>query len=190
MKKYIILVLLFMITGCTQFMANVAGMEFLHDRRSREVISIDSRIEKRAYNKIAALSELKQKTHVKINAYNGKVLVTGEAETVAIRDKVVANIRVIENIRVIYNELVIEPLMNDSSINRDGLIGNRAEDVLRAIKSDSGFDETRVKVIVSAANVYLMGLLYKEEANVVATHIQKIENIRNVITLFEYIEQE
>jgi osmotically-inducible protein OsmY len=190
MKKNIVIVMLLMLTSCTQVMANLTGMEFLHDRRSREEILIDAGIEKNAVSIIESLSELNQKVRAKVSAYKGKVIVTGEAETAAARDKIIANIRIIKNIRVIYNELQLMPLAGAEVMNKDVAMRKEVIDALKGINDYSGFDETRVKVIVSASNVYLMGLLYKEEAKVVSVKIQKIENISCIVTLFEYIGQE
>lgn len=190
MKKMIVVAMLLLLTACTQFIADLTGMEFLHDRRTRKEISVDASIEKSAYSKIKSLTELKKKARIKVRAYRGKVLIAGETETAPIRDKIIANIRIIKNIRVIYNELQLKAVASEGSINKDTQIRGKVRVAIKGIKAYSDFDETRVKVIVSAANVYLMGLLYKEEANIVSVKVQKIENINSIVTFFEYIEQE
>ena len=189
MKKNILVIVLFLLAGCTQFMANITGLNFLHDRRAREDILTDEAIEKEAYRKITAFSELTQKARVKVSVYNAKVLVTGEANTAVIRDKIIANIRIIKNIRVIYNELLIKPIASEKSINNDAVISEKLKGVLLEIQNYSDFDETRIKVIVSSKNVYLMGLVYENEAQTVGVKMQKIEGIRSIVTLFEYIDQ-
>ena len=189
MKKILLIVVLFLATGCTQFMADITGLEFLHDRRARDDILKDGRIEKEAYGKISALNELAQEARVKIKVYNAKVLVTGEAETAETRDKIIANIRVIKDIRIIYNELLVKSLASKSLINSDAALSEKVSSALREIKDYASFDETRVKVVVSSRNVYLMGLLYANEAQTLIARIRKIEGIRNIVTLFEYIEK-
>ncbi len=190
MKKNALIVILFLAAGCTQFMADVTGLEFLHDRRARESILKDESIEKEAYGKISVLNELAQEARVKIEVYNAKVLVTGEAETAETRDKIIANIRVIKDIRIIYNELLVESLASKTLINNDAALSEKVSSALRGIKGYAGFDETRVKVIVSSRSVYLMGLLYANEAQTLIARIREIEGIRNIVTLFEYIEEE
>jgi osmotically-inducible protein OsmY len=189
-KKLVVVFLLYLLTGCTQFMAEITGMEFLHDRRTRESISKDLNIEQEAYQKISVLRQLKSKSRVKVNSYNSAVLLTGEVETAEIRDQIIANIRIIKNIRVIYNELAIMTLASQRIIHKDTLIKESVGDVLSGIVDYPDFDETRVRVVVSTGDVYLMGLLYKAEAEVVVTKIQQIEKIKSIINLFQYISLE
>ncbi|MDC9728616.1 MAG: BON domain-containing protein [Methyloprofundus sp.] len=190
MKKSVLIIVLFLVTACTQWVANINGLEFLHDRRTREDILKDELIEQEAYRKVAALSGSMQKVRVKLRAYNAQLLVTGEAESAKARDKIIANIRIIKNIRIIYNEMLVKPLASKELMNEDAVISKQVKHALLNVNEHADFDETRVKVVVSSKNVYLMGLLYENEARSVAVKIQKIEGIRNIITLFEYIEQE
>jgi osmotically-inducible protein OsmY len=190
MRKNIVILFLFIITGCAQFMTEITEKELLHDRRGSERMAKDQFIETNALQKIEQLTELKQKERVKVAAYNGKVLMVGTLETNTIRDKFIANIRIIENIDIIYNELKVESLKSKNQNNKDELISKEISEVLQTIKEYPNFDKARVKVVVLAGNVYLMGLVYKEEAQRAATQIQKIENIHKIILLFEYIKQE
>jgi len=183
------LILILLLAGCTQFIANVTGLDYLHDRRSREVILQDSIIEA-AVNEIDLLKNKQSELRVQVLVYKGRVLVAGEASTLEQRDKVIANIRIIKGIKVIYNEMNVAEVANSDMRKQDRLLEQKITASLLVLKGYPEFDETRVKVLVADEHVYLMGLLYKGEAKSAAEKIQKIEEIRKIITLFEYIENE
>ncbi len=188
MKRIGIVILLMLLSGCAKQIATITGLEFLHDRRNREVISEDKRIATEIEAKLNAFGELKDQMHIKVNVYNTRVLLTGEAETPMIREKIIANIRIISAVRLIYNEIEVVPVASLQDRHEDELLALEINESLIELKGFSEIDETRVKVDVTNKNVYLMGLLRKEEGTAVAEKIQKIEKVRKIITLFEYFK--
>jgi len=188
MKRIGIVILLMLLSGCVKQIATITGLEFLHDRRSREVISEDKRIATEAAVKLNGFAGLKDKMHIKVTVYNAKVLLTGEAESQMIREKVIANIRIIRAVQLIYNEIEVRPVASLHDRDEDELLALEIKVSLIDLKGFSGIDETRVKVDVTNKNIYLMGLLNKAEGIAVAEKIQKIEKVRKIITLFEYFK--
>jgi len=188
MKSISVVILLMLLSGCAKQVANITGLEFLHDRRTREVISEDKRIAIEADAKLNAFGEMKRKMHIIVNVYNGKVLLAGEAETQMIREKIIANIRIIKAVSLIYNEIEIAPVASSKIRHEDEMLALEINESLLKLKGFSEVDETRVKVAVIKKNIYLMGLLRKEEGVAVAEKIQKIEKVRKIITLFEYFK--
>jgi len=188
MKSIGSIILLMLLSGCAKQVATISGLEFLHDRRVREVISEDKRIALEAEAKLNAFAELKDKMHVKVSVYNAKVLLTGEAESQMVRDKIIANIRIIKAVRLIYNEIEIVSVASPQNQHEDLILALEIKASLNELTGFSEIDETRVKVDVTNKNIYLMGLLRKEEGIAVAEKIQKIEKVRKIITLFEYFK--
>ena len=52
-----------------------------------------------------------------------------------------------------------------------------------------GFDPTRVKVLTQKGNVYLMGLVTREEGELVTEQVRNVNGVRRVVKVFEYIER-
>lgn len=150
MKLSLVLFFIFSLTGCGSLangLAELTGLSFLHDRRSSAVIALDENIEDSAIIELHALDDVKEHAHFNVTSYNGKVLVTGEAESEAIRDKIIANIRIISGVKLVHNEMVIAPISTMQSRSEDALITIKVKDALTKIKGKPGFDATRVKVI-------------------------------------------
>jgi len=188
MKIMGVVVLLMLLLGCAKQMASITGFEFLHDRRTREVISEDKRIAVEIEAKLNAFGVLNDKMHIKVHVYNAKVLLIGNAEKQMIREKIIANIRIIKAVRLIYNEIEVAPVSSLQDRYDDELLALEINKSLIEVKGFSEIDETRVKVLVVNKNIYLMGLLRKEEGVAVAEKIQKIEKVRKIVTLFEYFK--
>lgn len=147
-------------------------------RRSKTVLFIE----------LHGLDEIKDKTHFNITSYNGKVLVTGEAETEDIREIIIANVRIISGVKLVHNEMVVGPLSTLTSRSEDSLLTIKVKDAIAEIKDKPGFDATRVKVVSENKAVFLMGIVHEEEGDAAAKAAQNVAGVKKVVTVFEYID--
>ena len=122
-------------------------------------------------------------THVNVTVFNGVVLLTGEvplqnqiARIIDIASSYAASRQVINRIE----------LAGKSNFN------SRANDVLltaqvRASVLDSEYlDGHKIKVVTERANVYLMGTVTREEADIAAEIARSISGVVRVVKVFEY----
>mgnify|MGYP000041165056 FL=1 len=122
-------------------------------------------------------------THVNVTVFNGVVLLTGEvplqnqiARIIDIASSYAASRQVINRIE----------LAGKSNLN------SRANDVLlttqvRASVLDSEYlDGHKIKVVTERANVYLMGTVPREEADIAAEIARSISGVVRVVKVFEY----
>jgi len=191
MKLSVVMVLAIIMTGCSNFgysLAEVTGLSFLHDRRDSAAMALDERIEDSAIFELHAIEAIKEHAHFNITSYNGKVLVTGEAETATIRDQIVANIRIIAGVKIVHNEITVGSLSSLVSRAEDALITTKVKEALAEMTGMPGFDVTRIKVITENKIVYLMGLVHQAEGNAAAKIVQNIPRVSKIVTLFEYID--
>jgi len=185
------MLLFLMLTACASVghnLAELTGLSFLHDRRDSVAIATDERIEDSAIVALHQFDDVKEKAHVNITSYNAKVLVTGEAETEEILERVIANIRTISGVKIVHNQLLIAPLSTVRSRSEDSLLTIRVKDALAEIDNMPGFDATRVKVISEKQIVYLMGLVHEEEGLAAAKKVQQVDGVKKIVTVFEYID--
>jgi osmotically-inducible protein OsmY len=93
MKKSFLLLLLLnslLISACSTVAKNgeeLTEESLSHERRTREVISLDKDIETEAYSELNSDDEVLNQSHFTITAYNGAVLVTGETPSEALEKK-------------------------------------------------------------------------------------------------------
>ena len=162
-----------------------AGAAAAHDRRSVGAIVDDAAIELKIGALIKADKGLTDTTHISVTSVNGMVLLTGEAETAALREKVVADARNVASVRMVVDEI---------RIARPTPIGNRTRDTWITTKVKSklmntrGMDASRVKVVTEARSVYLLGLVSQEQGHLAAEAARRIRGVARVVKLFEYTD--
>ncbi|OQK17353.1 hypothetical protein AU255_05575 [Methyloprofundus sedimenti] len=191
MKQGLIFILIFMLTACSSFghgLAELTGLSFLHDRRDSKAIMLDEQIEDSAVMNLHGLDEIKDKSHFNITSYNGKVLVTGEAETEDVREIIIANVRIVSGVKLVHNEMIVGPISSMQSRGEDSLLTIKVKDALAEIQDKPGFDATRVKVITENKVVYLMGLVHEGEGVTAAEKVQNVAGVKKIVTVFEYID--
>ena len=192
MKHFIFIILTStLLTGCSTLMtggAEITGLSLLHDRRTSNALINDERIEINAGIELNSHDDTRSECHFNVTAYNGTVLVTGEAPTEQLRSKVISIVQTIAGVKLVHNELTIAPPSSFTSRSHDTLITTKVKSALSNINNLPGFDATRVKVITEKGVVYLLGLVHKNEG-LVATEIARRETgVKQVVKIFEFIE--
>jgi osmotically-inducible protein OsmY len=160
----------------------------VHDRRTVGAFIDDEGIELKARLAITEDKELYSQVHINIISVNGIVLLVGQAPTEALRMKVEELTRGIEKVRVVHNEITIAAPNSYMTRSSDSLITAKVKGSLFGIRGQEGFDPTRVKVVTENGIVYLMGILYRSEADAVATNASHVSGVQKVVKLFEYID--
>jgi osmotically-inducible protein OsmY len=84
----------------------------------------------------------------------------------------------------VINRLELAGKTNFTSRANDGWITTR---VKTAMTTSGALDPTRVKVVTERANVYLMGLVTRAEAQAAVEVTRSISGVVRVIKVFEYI---
>ena len=179
------------ITGCTTIAtgsAEVTGLSLLHDRRTTEALLTDERIEISAGVELNSDENIRSNCHFNVTAYNGTVLVSGEAPTEQLRKQIISLIRVIPGVKLIHNELKVAQPSSFSTRSYDTLITTKVKSSISKVRNIPGFDATRIKVVTESGTVYLMGLVHKNEGHIATEITRREEGVKQVVKIFEYIE--
>lgn len=195
MKKLLLLLLLvdsLVVGGCGTITSNddeVTNQLLLHDRRPRDTFLMDTRLETEIESRLNDdYGDLLVQSHLNINVYNGAVLVTGETLNESIRDKTISKIRVIPHVKLVHNNVAIAYPSDFDSRNNDAVMTDNIKSALTRIRTLPGFESSMVKVVVEDAAVYLMGLVHRSEGDVVINVVRHQPDVRQIITVFEYLD--
>ena len=194
MKKLFLLLLLLnslLIEGCSTVASNreeISGQQLSQDRRTREAILIDKEIETEAYSELNSDDDLLNQCHFTVTAYNGAVLVTGEASNEELEKKIISTVQDIPDVKLIHNNLTIAYPSDASSRANDQLITDTVKIALKQIQTIPDFDPSMIKVITENGTVYLMGLVHRNEGAVVINLTRLQPGVEQIITVFEYID--
>jgi osmotically-inducible protein OsmY len=173
-----------LLQGCAPLIVGTAatGAAVTNDKRTTGTIVEDQAIETKAYDIIKADEALAETTHINTCSYNQMVLLTGEAPTEELRQRIVDYVTRIAKVRHVYNEITLRVPSSTSARANDTLITGKVKTKLVSIKDISALD---VKVVTEAGVVYLMGILDKPTGDAVAEAVATVGGIVKVVKLFE-----
>jgi osmotically-inducible protein OsmY len=155
-----------------------------------DTVVSDKTIEKSAAMEINSHNDLRDANNIHFNiiAYNGLVLITGEATNTKLRNKLISIVRVIPNVKLVHNEMTIAPTESFSSQSNDTYLTTQVKSALQEIDNLPEFDAAMIKVVTENSVVYLIGLVHQAEGKAVATKTQHVAGVVKIVTLFEYID--
>jgi len=176
--------------GCAAAVVGGAatGASAAHDRRTIGTYIDDEGIELKIRLDIFNDRELNSQIHINIISINGVVLLVGQAPTAALKQQAGNIARGVEKVRLVHNEMTIAAPNSMMTRSSDSLITAKVKADLFTIKGHEGFDPTRVKVVTENGVVYLMGILYRNEAAAVTERARQVSGVQKVVKLFEYID--
>jgi osmotically-inducible protein OsmY len=188
-RTWLVLVGLLATTGYGCAPAIVAGgataVVVSQDRRTVGAQLDDENIEIKVANMLRADPELKDQAHINIVCYNGAALLTGEAPTTALRDRVLSLVRAVPGVRRTVNEIRVAPPSESTSRNRDTFLTAKTK---TRLLSTPDLGSSHIKVVTEGGSVYLMGLVSKAQGELATEAARDVDGVQRVVKLFEYIE--
>ncbi|MFZ2727656.1 MAG: BON domain-containing protein [Methylococcaceae bacterium] len=187
MNKIIVGLLCFSMSACS--LLNIKSENISpYERRAEKTIASDNAIEVDSRDTLTDNKELLQGSHIEINAYNRVVLLTGEVPNAEVKQRVVELIRVIAPIKKVYDYLSVAPVSDFSSRANDALITKTVSNAFQQIHGLPQFNPAIIKVITSHNIVYLMGLVYRDEGNIVVKLTRLQTGVQGIVAIFDYLD--
>ncbi len=177
--------LLLALQGCFPIAAVGVGAGALigADRRTPGTYLEDAAIEGKASSQI--LGQYKDTVHASVTSFNRHVLITGEAPSVEAKagiEKIVASV---PEVKSVSNELVIAGNSGLRSRTNDSLVTSNVR--LRFL-DNKAFQPNHVKVVTENGTVFLMGRVYRKEAEAATEIAINSKGVQRVVRVFEYID--
>lgn len=184
---YLIILSFIFLNGCAAVAVTgvAASASVASDKRTTGTVIEDQAIELKASESIFSDKELRESTHVNFTSFNTVVLVTGEAPTEAMRDKIINIVRNIEKVTSVHNEMTIAAPSSFMSRSSDSVITSKVKTKLIADKTASALN---TKVVTEKGVVYLMGMLAREKADAATEIARTTGGVQKVVRLFQYTD--
>lgn len=166
--------------------ATIATVDIIHDRRTVGEYIDDGAIELTARNIVLSKPAYRKIAHVKPQSWNGIMLITGEIDSAEIKQELLEKFRSIQGVRQVVDE---------TTVTNKTRLGTRANDAWISSKVKSrlilktGLKANRVKVVTTRGNVYLMGIVTREEADKATDVSSRVRGVQRVVRVFEYKDQ-
>lgn len=167
--------------------ATVTVLDVSQDRRTAGTYLDDNKLEIRLRNDIAQDQSLTG-INASVTAFNGIVLLTGEANSDVQRQRVsqlAETYKTSGEVRNVVNELKLAGKTNISSRINDTWITAKVK--ARLLKAKN-LPASTVKVVTEHGKVYLLGQVTAIEAEAAVAAIHGIGGVTHIVKVFEYIE--
>lgn len=172
MKKNILILItfLFIVNGCAQFQSDKVNQRQWQEKR------INSNVD--AINHSPQFSG---KIRVTSEVNEGAVILIGQATDEETKQNVENYVKTLPNVKKIYNQIRIRPLISFEQISHDVWLTTK---VKSAILSEDKLDNYTIKVVTENKEVFLIGSVPPEEAEIATNIARRVTGVNKVIKAF------
>ncbi|MEN8175600.1 MAG: BON domain-containing protein [Pseudomonadota bacterium] len=164
-----------------------AGAMVAHDRRTSDAMLEDQKIEMRARRLLNDHRDIRDASDISVTSYNLRVLLTGEAETVEISRRFANLVARLPRVASVFNEVRSGSSAGFWDETEDAYLTSKVKLALFGVDG-KGFDPSRVKVVVSQEDVFVMGLVTRREGNAAIDEVRRVNGVKRVVDIFEYTD--
>ncbi|RYV03538.1 osmotically-inducible protein OsmY [Shewanella sp. OPT22] len=175
---------LLMLQGCAGLIVAgaVGGAVMLNDERSLKTQLDDTNADFKIAAELDKHKDIKEHTHIRVVTVNKKILVVGQSPNSQLRDKAIQIISELKLGDKIYNQIRIGSPTGFTTRSNDTWITTKVKG--RMLNQD-GLDITRIKVVTENGEVFLLGLIAENQADLAVDVARHTSGVRKVIKVFE-----
>ncbi len=159
-----------------------AGAYSATDRRSVGAQTDDKVIASRVASRIE--DALSDRSHVNVNSFNRKVLLTGEVPDEASKEKAAAIAKSVDNVTSVVSDLEVGGMTPSTARNNDAYLTGK---VKAELVSRKDIFANAYKVITEKSIVYLMGRVTRAEGDQAAEVARGVTGVQKVVKVFDYL---
>lgn len=155
------------------------------DRRTLGAQWDDQTIELKAANLLADNKSLSASSKISVYSNNGRVLLVGQTPSDAYKQEAGKIVGRIEGVRHVYNELRLGKPVGIGVRSNDTWITSKVRADMLGTKN---FDSTKVKVVTENSEVFLIGLVTRQEGDQAVEIARHVSGVKQVIKAFEFAQ--
>ncbi|WP_431224886.1 division/outer membrane stress-associated lipid-binding lipoprotein [Serratia sp. L9] len=145
----------------------------------------DGTLEARVENAISKDQQLKKEARVVATAYQGKVLLTGQAPSTELASRAKQIALGVDGAAEVYNEIRQGTPVSLGTASSDTWITTKVRSQI--LTSDS-VKSSNVKVTTENGEVFLLGLVTQQEGQSAAQIASQVSGVKHVTTAFTYVK--
>lgn len=163
--------------------AATAALVIINDHRSSPTKKADKKLQTLITNKIQSMSELHEQCHILVTVFQGGVLLTGQAPTLALKQKAQNIAASVHGIIRLYDQ--IEIAAPNSELNRvsDYWITTKINTLLLRDKS---LNTAQIEVLTENGTVYLLGTATQVQINTIIQKVRGISGVQKIVKMLNY----
>lgn len=145
----------------------------------------DSTLELRVNNALSKDAQIKKEARINVTAYQGKVLLTGQAPNTALSSRAKQIAVGVEGATEVFNEIRQGQPIGLGTASSDTWITTKVRSQL--LSSDQ-VKSSNVKVTTENGEVFLMGLVTQREGQAAADIASRVSGVKHVTTAFTLLK--
>ena len=175
-----------LLQGCAAVAGGAAGTaKASGDRRTLGAQWDDQTIELKAANLLADNKPLSAASKISVYSNNGRVLLVGQTPSDAYKQEAGRIVSRIEGVRHVYNELRLGNPVSIGVRSNDTWITSKVRADMLGTKN---FDSAKVKVVTENGEVFLIGLVTRQEGDQAVEIARHVSGVKQVIKAFEFAQ--
>ncbi|GAA0363028.1 division/outer membrane stress-associated lipid-binding lipoprotein [Bowmanella denitrificans] len=174
------------LSGCAAVIvgAGVGAASVAHDRRTVGTQLDDATLESRISSKLSSHQQIKELAHINVQVFNGVTLLVGQVPDEQLKREAQQLAESLPHVNRLHNQLRLGPPTPASVRTHDVWLATKVKSNLLA---DKRVDGLHINVVVEDSEVFLMGLVSNQEANIAVDIVRNIDGVVKVIKAFEYL---
>lgn len=169
-------------TGCAGlFVAGAATTaSIVIDPRTTQEIWNDNNIEFEVAG-IGNKSPFRGNARITASSYNGTVVLMGQANTDSLKRDIESQTRKLKGVKEVHNQLRVKAPLSMGEISHDSWITTKVKSALLA---NSELNGVKVKVITEDKEVFLLGYVSDQHAEIATDVARNISGVKQVVRAF------
>ena len=185
LRLFFVLGISCIISSCTTgITVATTGAQAVYDRHTLKQKMTDNYITMQAYRKIYTDTHRYDGTNIAVATFHNEVLLTGEASQINQIREVEQIVKDIPNVNEVHNHLSVAGVSSTLTSASDSWITAKIKAKLIAIDE---VDPSQIKVVTENGTVYLMGIVFPEQAETAAEVAAETAGVQEVIKHFSYL---
>lgn len=164
----------------------VGGATVATDNRTVGTQINDQQLELEAHSALNKVTGLSDNTNLQVVSLNGSVLIVGQAPNAYLKELAIKTIENLNGVQQIHNQIRISNLTALTTRSNDVWLTSK---VKTAIFKSNSLDASNVKVITENGEVFLMGLIKKQDGDRAVEIARNVGGVNRVFKMFEYISE-
>ncbi|MDX7990577.1 divisome-associated lipoprotein YraP [Xenorhabdus sp. Reich] len=144
----------------------------------------DTTLEARVSNAIMKDPQIKAQARVAVTVYQGKILLTGQSPNMALAERAKQIASKVEGTDVVYNEIRQGNPVSLGTASTDTWLTTK---VRSKILTSDAVKSSSIKVVTENGEVFLFGIVTKQEGEAVAKIASETSGVKRVTTAFTYL---
>ncbi|MGJ8674659.1 MAG: BON domain-containing protein [Pseudoalteromonas sp.] len=183
----LIIFVAFMQTGCALMAVGTAGAAATASATDRRTVGTqidDKTTQSRVRSAINDIPLVKDEAAVSVDVYNGQVLLTGQAPLQSMIIDIENSASTVQNVTKVHNQIRLGSPIPATSTMNDVWLASKIKTIMLA---DEQIPLFKLDLIVEDSEVFIMGLLTKQEAAAAVEAARNVDGVTKVIRVMELI---